>query len=47
MGEVVIEVGGLTKHHPSVKAVDGIGLEARSGEVFSLLGSTLMSWKEE
>ena len=38
MGEVVIEVRGLTKHYPDTKAVDGIDFEVRAGEIFSLLG---------
>ncbi len=38
MADVVIEVKGLTKHYPSVKAVDGIDLRVRKGRVFSLLG---------
>ena len=38
MAETVIEVRGLTKHYPDVKAVDGIDFEVRAGQIFSLLG---------
>jgi ABC-2 type transport system ATP-binding protein len=38
MSDNVIDVHGLTKYYPGVKAVDGIDFEVRSGEVFSLLG---------
>lgn len=38
MGERVIEVQGLRKHYPDVKAVDGIDFDVRAGEIFSLLG---------
>ena len=38
MAETVIEVRGLTKHYPDVKAVDGIDFAVHAGEIFSLLG---------
>jgi len=38
LAETVIEVRGLTKHYPDVKAVDGIDFEVKGGEIFSLLG---------
>ncbi len=38
MAEAVIEVRGLTKHYPDVKAVDGIDFEVHAGQIFSLLG---------
>ncbi len=38
MAESVIEVHGLTKYYPDVKAVDGIDFDVQAGEVFSLLG---------
>ena len=33
-----IEIEGLAKHYPKVKAVDGISLRVAKGEIFSLLG---------
>lgn len=33
-----IEIKGLTKQYGELKAVDGLDLEARAGELFSLLG---------
>src|SRR3990170_5952032 len=38
MAENVIEVRGLTKHYPDVKAVDGIDFDVQASEIFSLLG---------
>ena len=38
MAETVIEVRGLTKLYPDVKAVDGIDFAVHAGEIFSLLG---------
>ncbi len=38
MDEVVIRTSGLRKHYGEIKAVDGLDLEVRKGEVFSLLG---------
>jgi len=38
MAETVIQVRGLTKHYPDVKAVDGIDFEVQGGEIFSLVG---------
>jgi ABC-2 type transport system ATP-binding protein len=38
VAETVIEVRGLTKLYPDVKAVDGIDFAVHAGEIFSLLG---------
>ncbi len=38
VGERVIEVRGLRKEYPGVKAVDGIDFEVDRGQIFSLLG---------
>lgn len=38
MENTVIELEGLTKYYGSVKAVDGLNLQIRKGEVFGLLG---------
>jgi ABC-2 type transport system ATP-binding protein len=35
---IVIEVNGLTKHYPEIKAVDGISFNVYQGEIFGLLG---------
>src|SRR3989344_4519563 len=34
----IIEINGLSKHFKNVKAVDGISLQIREGEIFGLLG---------
>ena len=36
--DVYIEVRGLKKYYPDIKAVDGIDFEVRAGEIFALLG---------
>lgn len=38
MENTVIELEGLTKYYGSVKAVDGLNLQIRKGEIFGLLG---------
>ncbi len=38
MEEVLVEARGLARHFGPVRAVDGIDLEIRSGEIFGLLG---------
>jgi ABC-2 type transport system ATP-binding protein len=38
MGETVIEVKGLVKNYGDLKAVNGIDLEVKAGEVYSILG---------
>ncbi len=38
MSETVVSVSGLRKYYGNIRAVDGIDLEVRKGEVFSLLG---------
>jgi ABC-type multidrug transport system ATPase subunit len=37
-GDVVLRTEALTKHYRSVRAVDGIDLEVRRGEVYGFLG---------
>jgi ABC-2 type transport system ATP-binding protein len=37
-GEIAVQVKHLTKYYNDIKAVDGISLEIRQGEVFGLLG---------
>ena len=36
--DLAIEVKGLRKEYPDIKAVDGIDFDVRSGQIFSLLG---------
>ena len=36
--DLAIEVRGLRKEYPDIKAVDGIDFEVRQGQIFSLLG---------
>lgn len=38
VNEVVIEVKGLVKHYGEVKALDGVSLSIKRGEIFGLLG---------
>ena len=38
MVDLAIEVRGLRKEYPDIKAVDGIDFEVRPGQIFSLLG---------
>lgn len=38
MTDLAIEVRGLRKEYPDIKAVDGIDFEVRPGQIFSLLG---------
>lgn len=38
MSEVVVRASGLRKFYGEIKAVDGLDLEVRKGEVYSLLG---------
>ena len=38
MGEVVLKLKGVCKEFPGVKALDGVDLEVREGEVMALLG---------
>lgn len=38
MAETVIDIRGLHKHFGDVRAVDGIDLQVRSGEVYGMLG---------
>ncbi|MGB9675927.1 MAG: ABC transporter ATP-binding protein [Candidatus Bathyarchaeales archaeon] len=36
--EVIIDIKGLVKHYGEVKALDGVSLNVRKGEIFGLLG---------
>ena len=38
MSEVILQINNLSKHFKSTKAVDGIDLTIRKGEIFGILG---------
>lgn len=37
-GDVLVEARGLTKDYPTVRALDGVSLDVREGEIFGLFG---------
>ena len=49
MSEYILEMRGITKEFPGIKALDGVNLKVRRGEIHALVGengagkSTLMN----